>query len=275
MLATYPDVFAAGAVMSGLPYGCAHSTSDAYTCMNPGKNQSASAWASAARAGDSGYGGPWPRVSIWHGSSDYTVAEANAADSVLQWTGVNGIAATAAVTETVGKATHTEYKDSSGRTLVERWSISGMGHGTPVDPSHGCGTAGAYILDVGLCSTKLAWAFFNGASTSGTGSDAGATDSGSTGSDAGATDSGSTPPSDAGATDSGSTPADGGTPGWTCEAFTDTNYDHVLAGRADRCGIGGSYVCARGSGIQFGLWVMMPSTLRETAPGYYEPGNCP
>ncbi|MFE0135490.1 alpha/beta hydrolase family esterase, partial [Streptomyces sp. NPDC059037] len=35
MLATYPDVFQAGAVVAGLPYRCATDVVSAYTCMNP------------------------------------------------------------------------------------------------------------------------------------------------------------------------------------------------------------------------------------------------
>src|SRR6185437_7214098 len=33
MLADYPDVFAAGAVFAGIPYGCANTLNDAFTCM--------------------------------------------------------------------------------------------------------------------------------------------------------------------------------------------------------------------------------------------------
>jgi poly(hydroxyalkanoate) depolymerase family esterase len=36
MLATYPDVFAAGAIMAGTPYGCAEKLTDSLTCLKPG-----------------------------------------------------------------------------------------------------------------------------------------------------------------------------------------------------------------------------------------------
>ncbi len=39
---------------------------------------------------------------------------------------------------------------------METYTITGMGHGTPVDPGTGesqCGTAGAYILDANICSS--------------------------------------------------------------------------------------------------------------------------
>jgi pimeloyl-ACP methyl ester carboxylesterase len=33
MLAAYPDLFAGGAIIAGLPYGCASNLSDAFECM--------------------------------------------------------------------------------------------------------------------------------------------------------------------------------------------------------------------------------------------------
>ena len=38
MLATYPDVFAGGAILSGLPYRCATTQTAAFSCMNPGSD---------------------------------------------------------------------------------------------------------------------------------------------------------------------------------------------------------------------------------------------
>ncbi len=157
MLATYPDVFEAGAIMAGLPYDCATSQTDAYACMNPGKDKAPSAWAALVPkvAGASA-----PRVSIWHGDADYTVRPANLEQLVRQWTAVNGVADTPSASGVVGKATHDEFRDASGVLRVESWKISGMAHGVSVDPKGGCGTAGAYVLDEGLCSTKKAAEFF-------------------------------------------------------------------------------------------------------------------
>lgn len=160
MLATYPDVFAAGAVMSGVPYGCASSAYDAVTCMTFGKTLSPGVWSALVKNGDPGFAGTYPRLSVWHGQSDTTVNEVNAGDLVSQWTALFGLGQTPTVTETVATATHTVFEDGAGRPLVERYSIPGMGHGTALDPPHGCGTAQAYMLDEGICSTSLAWAFF-------------------------------------------------------------------------------------------------------------------
>ncbi len=253
LLAAYPDVFRAGAVMAGLPYRCATTTSDAYTCMSPGKDETAQQWGDLVRAAVSSYGGPYPRVSIWQGSSDAIVSTSNLTALVRQWTNVNGIADVATSTSTVSGASHAEYQDTKGHALVESYMVPNMGHGTALEvgfaPAGGCGTAGAYILDAGICSTYYAWLFFHG---------------------------GALPaPVDAGADAQPPPPPPPVDAGPLCQQFQDANYNHVLAGRATRCGVGGSYVCAVGSGTQFGLWTMMQSWLRETAPGYFEPGQCP
>ncbi|HVH34946.1 MAG TPA: PHB depolymerase family esterase [Tahibacter sp.] len=155
LLATYPDVFAGGAVLSGLPYRCATSQTNAFSCMNPGTDLTPAQWGDKVRAASS-WTGPWPVVSIWHGDADYTVRPLNQAELMQQWTNVHGIDQTADVSDTVAGYPHKVYKDSSGTPLVETWTITGMGHGTPVDPGSGetqCGTAGAYILDVNICSS--------------------------------------------------------------------------------------------------------------------------
>lgn len=301
LLAAYPDVFAAGAIMAGLPAGCATSASDAFTCMSPGRDLSQAAWADRARAAFPGYSGGYPRVSIWHGTGDYTVRDANRVQLVRQWTGVHGISATPARTELVNGATHELYTNAAGELLVESYSVPGMGHGTAVEPGFapagGCGRSGAFVLDQGICSTYHAWQFFEGgaapsptdagtpgmpdaSSPDASNPDASNPDASSpdASADAGVSyDAGG--PTDGGLVADAGTSRDGGVdagvPAWSCRAFEDSNYGHVLAGRATRCGIGGSYVCAVGSGTRFGLWTMMRSTLAETAARYFVPGSCP
>lgn len=162
MLATYPDVFAGGAIIAGIPHRCGVGQSAAFSCMNPGSNLTPAQWGDKVRAASS-WTGPWPIVSIWHGDADYTVRPMNLTESMEQWTNVHGVDQTADVVDTIGGYPHRVYRDASGNARVETWSITGMGHGTPVDPGSGetqCGTAGAYILDVNLCSSYHIARFF-------------------------------------------------------------------------------------------------------------------
>lgn len=167
MLATYPDVFAGGAVVAGIPYGCATSLVDAYSCMNPGKNLTPQQWGDKVRAASS-YTGPWPKVSIWHGTADSTVAPSNLTESVDQWTNVHGTDQAADVSDTVDGYPHRGYKDASGNVVVDTYSITGMNHGQPISPGTGtenCGTPAPYILDVDSCAAyriAISWGIAEG-----------------------------------------------------------------------------------------------------------------
>jgi poly(hydroxyalkanoate) depolymerase family esterase len=162
MLATYPEVFAGGAIIAGVPYNCGTGLTNAFSCMNPGSDLTPAQWGNKVRAASS-HSGPWPLVSIWHGDADTTVRPANANELVEQWTNVHGVDQTADVQDTIGGYPHKVYRNAAGTAVVESWSITGMGHGTPVDPGSGerqCGTAGAYILDVNLCSSWYIGKYF-------------------------------------------------------------------------------------------------------------------
>ncbi|MCA9549694.1 MAG: PHB depolymerase family esterase [Myxococcales bacterium] len=105
--------------------------------------------------------------------------------------------------------------------------------------------------------------------------DAGFPDTGVPVVDAGFPDSGLAP--DAGFPDSGVAPdagfADAGFPS-TCQEFTSSNYQHVVAGRATVCSF--AYACAVGSGERLGLYnTFYTATLAETSPGYFLLGSCP
>ena len=181
MLATYPDRFAAGSIMAGLPFKCATSVNEAYSCQNPGVNKTPQQWGDLVRAADPGFSGTFPRVQIWQGTSDTTVAPANADELVKQWTNVHGADQTADQTEVIGMATRTAYT-KGGATVVEMYKISGMGHGIAIgaDPEGACtATAAAFFLDVKVCSTLRTAEFFGltgGGSGSGRGSGGGGGD---------------------------------------------------------------------------------------------------
>jgi poly(hydroxyalkanoate) depolymerase family esterase len=163
MMAAYPEKFAAGGIVAGLPYGCAQAAGSPYVCMYVGATQSARQWGDRVRAARPGYTGPWPTLVAFQGTADYTVKPVNMTDLTRQWTDAHGTDQTADVSDTVAGFPHQVYRDSSGRAVVETYSLTGMGHGQPVDPGTGaeqCGTAGAYLLDVNLCAAhRMGWAW--------------------------------------------------------------------------------------------------------------------
>jgi poly(hydroxyalkanoate) depolymerase family esterase len=195
MLAMYPDVFAGGASFSGIPYGCASSLISAYSCMDGPTTNTSAQWGTLAKAGDPGFTGTYPRLSVWQGSADTTVNTANLAQIVSQWTSVTGVSDTPTTTNTVGGFPHNVYANSAGVAQVESYSITGMSHAVPIDVAEGCGTADTYAVEEGVCGAALAIQFWGlqpvedagalGASSGGSGSGSGGSGSGGSGSGGG------------------------------------------------------------------------------------------
>ncbi|MFF3034170.1 alpha/beta hydrolase family esterase [Streptomyces rubiginosohelvolus] len=244
MLAAYPDVFAAGAVVAGIPYGCGTDVVSAFGCMSPGVDRTPAAWAQAVRDAHPGYAGPWPRVAIWHGDNDATVAPRNADELRDQWTAVHGLGQTPDRTSTIGPGStrRSEYLAADdGASVVEVNRVPGIGHGTPVDPGSGaqqCGSTGTQHFIDSICSSYWITRFFG-------------------------LDGTTTP----------EPPVDPPTEPAAC--WTANNYEHVRAGRATTTG---GQVYAKGSGQHLGLYnTFVTHTLKESPAGHYvlADGSCP
>jgi poly(hydroxyalkanoate) depolymerase family esterase len=155
MLATYPEVFAGGAIIAGLPYGTAESIPQALDRMRAQGGPSGAALGVLVTAA-SAHTGRWPSISIWHGTSDMTVSPANAALVLEQWRRLHGVAESPCETGAVEGHTHRLWRDTAGREVIEEYRIAGLGHGTPLSTSgsDACGVPGPYMLEAGISSTR-------------------------------------------------------------------------------------------------------------------------
>lgn len=161
MLATYPDLFAAGAILAGVAYGCADGVGQAFDCMGGRARPEAATLGRDVRQA-SRHKGPWPRVQVWQGSADNVVVPSNADAIVLQWLNLHGLEANPDRLDEVDGHPRRTWTDAGGRPLIEHYTIAGMGHGVPLDGGgeEALGSAGPHMLDVGLSSTATIAAFF-------------------------------------------------------------------------------------------------------------------
>jgi feruloyl esterase len=156
MLATYPDVFAGGAIIAGLPYGCARSAQQAFEAMFTEQSHPAPALGDRVRAA-SKHRGPWPKISIWHGTADPIVKPSNADEIVRQWVDVHGLPVEPSYVERIGSHTRRVWTDADGEPVIESFWIDGMAHGVPLASpldGDGCGAPGPFFLDAGISSTQ-------------------------------------------------------------------------------------------------------------------------
>jgi poly(hydroxyalkanoate) depolymerase family esterase len=140
MGATYPDLYAAVGVHSGLAPGCAQDLPSALQAMKQGSSR-----------GQAGVGRRVPLI-LFHGDADLTVHACNADRLVQQWTAAGSQTPGAAIPPMTveqglvdGGHTYTRqiYRDGRGQPVVEWWTIHGAGHawsggspsGSYTDPS--------------------------------------------------------------------------------------------------------------------------------------------
>jgi poly(hydroxyalkanoate) depolymerase family esterase len=160
MLATYPEVFAGGAVIAGLPFGVAHSIPEAFDRMRGHGLPSPTILGDLVR-GAAPVSGKRPTLSVWHGSADQTVDRSNAAALVEQWRSLHGVLE-APRADIVNGYPHRVWRDPNGREVIEEYVITGMGHGTPLDTSESGHRekAAPFMLNAGISSTRLTGRFW-------------------------------------------------------------------------------------------------------------------
>jgi poly(hydroxyalkanoate) depolymerase family esterase len=125
MAATYPDLYAAVGVHSGLAPGSAHDLPSAFQAMQGG-----------GQVGRAGAGRVIPLI-LFQGDSDLTVHPSNADQLVRHWTAAEpsstgGTAPTPKLLQ--GRAgggrnyTCAIYHDAHGQSVVEQWTVHGASH---------------------------------------------------------------------------------------------------------------------------------------------------
>ncbi len=161
MLATYPELFAGGAIVAGLPYDVASNMPQAFDRMRGHGMPGERALADLVR-GASDHKGPWPILSVWHGTADATVSPGNADAIVAQWRPLHGLHRDPTWREDVDGHPHRVWSDDAGVARIEEYRIAGMPHGTPLATRGDAdvGEATAYMLEVGISSTRHIAAFW-------------------------------------------------------------------------------------------------------------------
>jgi poly(hydroxyalkanoate) depolymerase family esterase len=156
MLATYPELFAGGAIIAGLPYGAADGMQQAFEAMFSVRQRSGAEWGNLVRAA-SAHSGPWPHVQVWHGEADATVREGNARELIKQWADVHGVRE-GAFEDRVDGAVHKAWRGPAGNIVLESYLIPGLAHGTPLntvadDMDQSMGFVAPHMLEAGISST--------------------------------------------------------------------------------------------------------------------------
>jgi poly(hydroxyalkanoate) depolymerase family esterase len=162
MLAAYPEVFAGGAIIGGLPHGSAANVQEAFDAMFNDRMPSARALGDRVRAA-SKHEGRWPRISVWHGTADAVVKPSNAEHILSQWINVQGLQREPSELEHGARYTRRVWTDKNGEPQLEAFLVAGMGHGVPLATrgQDACGAVGPFFLDAGVSATNRILRFWD------------------------------------------------------------------------------------------------------------------
>jgi len=164
MLATYPDIFAAGAVIAGLPYGGATNAQEALREMFQAPTRSSRELGDLVRDASPNWT-LWPKLSVWHGSADRTVKPSNAGEIIKQWLDVHGLPSAPMSEQIIDGYPRQVWWNADGETVVESYTITDMAHGAPLSRSEG-GVTGPYMIEAGISSSDYIAKFFGLTDTS-------------------------------------------------------------------------------------------------------------
>ncbi|KAL1903663.1 hypothetical protein Sste5346_000292 [Sporothrix stenoceras] len=134
MAATYPELISAVSLYSGVAAGCFVSSSGGVdqwnnSCSGGQAKATAEKWGDVARAMYPDYSGPRPRMQIWHGSADSTLAPGNYQEEIKQWTNVFNVPQTP--TDTRKNYPQANYQTDDYGDHVEGIYATGVGHSVP------------------------------------------------------------------------------------------------------------------------------------------------
>jgi hypothetical protein len=153
---------AGGAIVAVRPYGAATNVQQAFETMYQCPPRAPRAWGDLVRSA-SPHSGPWPRVSVWHGSADATVIPSNASEIVKQWIDVHGLPLSPSAQAMVDGYPRQVWVNPAGDEIIESYTITNMAHGTPLATGGAddeCGAAGPFLLEVGISSSYHIAKFF-------------------------------------------------------------------------------------------------------------------
>ena len=142
LAATYPELFAAAGIHSGLACGAASDVSGAFKAM---------------RQGHAGQGRHRTRTIVFHGDRDATVNPRNA-EAVADQVEADGKLETEQGVAAGGLSyTRTVQRDRGGRPMLERWMVHGAGHAWS-----GGSKRGSYTEPAGPDASQAMMSFFMG-----------------------------------------------------------------------------------------------------------------
>ncbi|SET21371.1 extracellular catalytic domain type 1 short-chain-length polyhydroxyalkanoate depolymerase [Thalassotalea agarivorans] len=147
LLSHYPSMFSAGAIIAGVPFGCANDLIKAIACMRTGPNDP-----QGVIQADATYQGSYPNIIVWTGTKDAIVAAVNADVIAKRWAHLHKVKTSTSDAQGDMKMTFWPTADKATVTLIK---VAEKGHGIFVNPDEKMGgTSGPFFIENSLSTAQ-------------------------------------------------------------------------------------------------------------------------
>jgi poly(hydroxyalkanoate) depolymerase family esterase len=160
LLVDYPTLFNAGAIVGGVPFGVANSSSELLNALVHPQDKLPEEWAAIAKKENPTFTGNYPRLIALHGTADRVVPILAGYELIEQWTGLHDLTMNPSKREpnfqNVAGLTRMSFKDSLGVEQIVFYEQENWGHALMVDPGTGAhkgGNIGTFSKDGDWWST--------------------------------------------------------------------------------------------------------------------------
>ena len=149
LLGAHPEVFTAGAAFAGVPFAGFATESGSWNedCARGRLVRTGTQWGDLVRAAVPGRTADWPRIQLWHSTTDDILDHRNLAEAIKQWTDVHAVADRPAAADQPRPHWHrTRYGDAGPQAAVEAISVVDSPHNVLV-PGMAASTLTFFGLD--------------------------------------------------------------------------------------------------------------------------------
>lgn len=132
LLGAYPDVFAGGAALAGVAFGCFAANGVDFgseACAQGKIVKTGAQWAAIVKAAYPGYTGTYPKLQVIQGTADTDIYPQNLQEEIKQWTSLLGLPSKA-VTTTLNMP-HPGWTKYVYGSKFEAYSAAGVDHLIP------------------------------------------------------------------------------------------------------------------------------------------------
>jgi len=163
MLANYPEIFNAGSLMAGIPFGATSSIKDGLNAMKGNIVKTEKEWSDFILEINKNHKGSYPKMAVFHGVDDPYVNIINANEIIKQYKGLHKIEKEVEIIDAFNNNPDVTLERYENEQIIY-YKIKNMGHAIAINPGeekNKGGKVSTYAIDKNFHSPYWSAIFFD------------------------------------------------------------------------------------------------------------------